>query len=164
VTEAANEQRSRDDSRGFSRAIRLVLVFAVIGPFVAGSVALVFILAAGSFKKGLHIGDVPALLGLTGLAFNMMPIVAYVFGTAVAVLTGLITAITRAWAGPTTVVTPLAAATTALGISVLINAIFPGRLAYFFFPDTLDGALTFLVPSWLAAVVCWTAAKRWNLA
>lgn len=137
----------------------VVALFIVLGPLIGG---LLVALALG-IVVAVHQGTLapmPAMVMTT-------PMLAYGFGTVMALFIGLVVAVSRLCGGRTTLATPLAATVLVYGSAVLLNVIAgEGALAAWLhavLPVSLATAKFVLLPMLLAAVACWQIGCRARL-
>lgn len=134
-------------------------IFVALGPLIGG----VLVALALGIVVVIHQGTLaplPAILVAT-------PMLAYGFGSVLALLIGLVVALSRHYGGRTTLATPLAATILVYGSAALLNTIAgESALAVWLhtaLPVSLASAKFVLLPMLLAAVACWQIGRKARL-
>ncbi len=142
-----------------STVLPVVAIFVALGPLVGG---LLVALALG-IVVAIHQGTLAPLPGIVVAT----PMLAYGFGGVLALLIGLVVALSRLVGGRTTLATPLAATILVYGSAVLLNTVAgEGAFAAWLraaLPVSLASAKFMLLPMVLAAVACWQIGRKARL-
>ena len=143
------------------RSLGIVGVFLFIGPPIGGYALLVIIFGMGVADHGINwqrLSD--AFIG----AMFFTAVFSYVFGGMLALLTGLLVALSRVVGGRTTILTPIFAAVAANGSVVLLNMVVATKSLELSLPGKLPLTAGLLPSSMFAAILCWWLTKKWKLA
>jgi hypothetical protein len=143
------------------RILGIVGVFLFIGPPIGGYALLVIVFAMGVADHGINwqrLSD--AFAG----AMFFTAVFSYVFGGMLALLTGILVALSRVVGGRTTILTPIFAALAANGVVVLLNMVVATKSLELDLPGKLPLTAGLLPSSMFAAILCWLLAKKWKLA
>jgi len=146
---------------GWLRVVGIVVVFAVLGPPIGGYSLLVI---AFGFKAAANGIDWDRLSETFVGAMFFTAVFSYVFGGILAVLTGIMVAISRLVGGHTTILTPVFACVVANGAAALVNSMIETKSLQLSLPGKLPLTAGLLPASLFAAIVCWRLAKWWRLA
>jgi hypothetical protein len=143
------------------RALGIVLLFLFIGPPIGGYALLVI---AFVMKAAVHGIDWARLSDAFLGAMFFTGVFSYVFGGVVALLTGVMVAVSRIAGGQTTILTPIFAAVAANGLAVLLNMAVATNSLELRLPGKVPLTAGLLPSSIFAAILCWLLAKKWKLA
>ena len=143
------------------RVLGIVGIFLFIGPPLGGYTLLLIIFFMGVADHGI---DWARLSDAFAGAMFFTAVFSYVFGGVLALLTGLMVALSRAVGGRTTMLTPVFAAVLANGVVVLANTVIATKSLELSLPGKLPLTAGLLPSSIFAAILCWRLAKRWKLA
>jgi hypothetical protein len=143
------------------RVLGIVGVFLFIGPPLGGYTLLLIIFVMGVIDHGINWARLSdAFAG----AMFFTAVFSYVFGGVLALLTGLMVALSRAVGERTTILTPIFAAVLANGVVALANTVIATKSLELSLPGKLPLTAGLLPSSIFAAILCWRLAKRWKLA
>jgi hypothetical protein len=143
------------------RVLGIVLLFLLIGPPIGGYALLVI---AFAMKAAVHGIDWARLSDAFLGAMFFTAVFSYVFGGMVALLTGVLVAVSRIVGGHTTILTPIFAAVAANGLAVLLNMVAATKSLELSLPGKVPLTAGLLPSSIFAAILCWLLAKKWKLA
>lgn len=146
---------------GWLRSLGIVLVFVVLGPPIGGYSLLVI---AFAFKAAANGIDWERLSETFTGAIFFTAVFSYVFGGILAVLTGIMVAVSRIVGGHTTILTPVFASVVANGAAALVNSMIETKSLQLSLPGQLPLTAGLLPASMFAAILCWRLAKWWRLA
>lgn len=139
--------------------VSIAAIFVALGPLFGG---LLVALALG-IVVAVHQGTVTPLPGI----MVATPMLAYGSGGVLALLIGLVVAMSRLCGGRTTLATPLAATVLVYGAAALLNSMAgEGVVAAWLqaaLPVSLAPAKFVLLPMLLAAVACWQVGRKARL-
>lgn len=142
-----------------STVLPVVAIFVALGPLVGGLLAA---LALG-IVVAVHQGTLAPLPGIVVAT----PMLAYGVGGVLALLIGLVVAMSRLVGGRTTLATPLAATILVYGSAALLNTVVGGGVLaawlHAALPVSLASAKFMLLPMLLAAVACWQVGRKARL-
>ena len=145
----------RDDMPWLLRLPPVVLIFALVGPLAGAAIVSLPLGALRVAREG-------SLLAFWDV-FASIAMLAYGFGAALALLTGITVALSRICGGRTTIATPIGAAVLAYASGLALNQFMTDGLVLALLPASLSAAKLLLLPSILASVVCWLIARRVRL-
>jgi uncharacterized membrane protein YdbT with pleckstrin-like domain len=157
----ALEDLASDELPVVLRTLGIVGIFLFIGPPLGGYTLLVIIFFMGVADHGIdwaRLSD--AFVG----AMFFTAVFSYVFGGVLALLTGLMVALSRVIGGRTTILTPIFAAVAANGVDVLVNTVIATNALELSLPGKVPLTAGLLPSSIFAAILCWRLAKGWKLA
>jgi hypothetical protein len=157
----AAEEAASDELPILLRTFGIVGVFLFIGPPIGGYALLVIIFGMGVADHGINwqrLSD--AFVG----AMFFTAVFSYVFGAMLALLTGIMVAVSRVVGGRTTILTPIFASVLANGVAVLLNTVVATKSLELSLPGRVPLTAGLLPSSMFAAILCWWLTKKWKLA
>ena len=155
------DERAGGELPVWLRSLGIVLVFVVLGPPIGGYALLVI---AFGFKAAANGIDWERLSETITGAIFFTAVFSYVFGGILAVLTGIMVAVSRIVGGHTTILTPVFASVVANGAAALVNSLIETKSLQLSLPGKLPLTAGLLPASLFAAILCWRLAKWWRLA
>ncbi|MCW5683999.1 MAG: hypothetical protein KIT85_06345 [Pseudolabrys sp.] len=134
-------------------------IFVALGPLIGGVLVALALGIVMAIQQST-LASLPAILVAT-------PMLAYGFGSVLALLIGLTVALSRRYGGRTTVATPLAATVLVYGSAALLNTLagegVTAAWLHAALPVSLASAKFMLLPMLLAAVACWQIGRKARL-
>ena len=165
VGDEDGEEEEDDAANGelpaWLRTLGIVLVFLIVGPPLGGYTLLAIIFVMGVVDHGINWERLSE--AFAGAMF-FTAVFSYVFGGILAILTGIIVAVSRIVGGHTTILTPVFASVVANGAAALVNSIIATKSLQLSLPGKLPLTAGLLPASMFAAILCWRLAKWWRLA
>jgi hypothetical protein len=146
---------------GWLRTLGIVLVFLIVGPPLGGYTLLAIIFVMGVIDHGINWARLSE--AFAGAVF-FTAVFSYVFGGILAILTGVMVAVSRIVGGHTTILTPVFASVVANGAAALVNSMIATKSVQPSLPGQLPLTAGLLPASMFAAILCWRLAKWWRLA
>lgn len=155
------EEAARGEMPVWLRSLGIVVVFVVLGPPIGGYSLLVIAFVLKAAANGINWERLSETFA--GAMF-FTAVFSYVFGGILAILTGIMVAVSRIVGGHTTILTPIFASVVANGAAALVNSMIETKSLQLSLPGKLPLTAGLLPASLFAAILCWRLAKWWRLA
>jgi hypothetical protein len=143
---------ARDEWPWFARMLPVTLIFGLLGPLVGGVLASLVLGAAVVPFRPAVILDLPRMMVETSM-------LAYGFGAALALVIGMIVALSRICGGRTTIATPIAAVALAYALGIALKTSAVGPVVAMLLPASPASVKFLLLPTLVASVACWRLAR-----
>lgn len=145
-------QSARDEWPWFARILPVTLIFGLLGPLVGGVLASLALGAVVMPLRPAVILDLPRMMLETSM-------LAYGFGAALALVIGVIVALSRICGGRTTIATPIAAVALIYALVIALHTSAVAPIVAMLLPASPGSVKFLLLPTLVASVACWRLAR-----